>query len=294
MCEVIVEAAARSIGRSHFLRRRNTHPVPQISIIRPTFLETGMQKGKDRRVNLPIFKTDFRKRNSPMLRKFIAASAAALVLVPAAASAQDSAPATGAYGVLRAGLGIDADLRLKPVDLASPTTLRSSADGKRGWAGEIGMGYNFGGFRLEATGGYARNSLDRKSVTKAAAFDAGGRLSKLDFLVSGYVDLVPNSTITPYIGAGIGAVRISSNLQRTAGLVGGTTLKDRDWGFTYHGTAGVAVKLGETATIDLGIRHQRVTGIQLDGTVGTPAVTRSFKTNGYRSTTALVGLRFGF
>jgi opacity protein-like surface antigen len=234
-----------------------------------------------------------------MLRNFLTASAALLALTPALAHAQEGAaqsntPTTGVYGVARAGVGIDADVRLKASDLAAPTSLQRSADGKRGWAGELGMGYSFGGFRLEATGGYARNALDRKSPAKAAAFDAGGRLNKLDLLVSGYVDLMPNGTISPFIGAGIGAARVSTNIQRTAGLTGGTVLKDRDWGFAYHGTAGVAVKLGEKSAVELGVRHERVTGIKLDGTVGTPAVARSFKTNGYRSTTALVGLRVGF
>ncbi len=229
-----------------------------------------------------------------MFKTMIASTVAALSFVPAVASAQADAPNSGAYGVIRAGVGIDADLRLKAADIAAPSTFRRSADGKRGWTGDLGLGYDMGGFRLEATAGLARNGLDRKGTAKAAAFDAGGRLKKLDFMLSGYVDLAPGSSVSPYIGAGVGMARVTSELQRTAGLTGGTRLNDKDWGFSWQAAAGLAVKIGEKSAVELGVKHQRVTGVKLDGQVGAPATNRTFNTNGYRSTSALVGLRFGF
>ncbi len=228
-----------------------------------------------------------------MYRNFIALFLASCAAIPTAAVAQDDAATTGPYAVVRAGLGIDADLRLRAADRAAPSDFRESADGKRGWTGEVGVGYNLGGVRVEGTVGYARNVLNRRTAAQQASFDAGGRLSKLDIMLNGYVDLIPDSTITPYIGAGIGLARVSSRLQRTAGLVGGTRLNDRDWGFAYQGNAGIAFKLSEKATVDVGIRHQRITGINLDGQVGAAATARRFNTS-YRSTSALIGLRFGF
>jgi opacity protein-like surface antigen len=231
-----------------------------------------------------------------MYRHFIALFLGATAMLPVAAHAQadTDSQATGPYIVARAGVGIDADLRLRAVDLAPPTTFSQSADGKRGFTGEIGVGYNVGGFRIEATSSYARNAIDRKTPAKAAAFDAGGSLNKLDFMVNGYVDFIPDGPITPFIGAGVGAARITSRLERTAALTGGTRLNDKDWGFAYQGTAGVAVKVGEKAAIDFSVRHERVSGIRLDGQVGAANVGRSFRSNGYKTTSALVGLRFGF
>lgn len=228
-----------------------------------------------------------------MYRNFIAFFLAAGALVPTAALAQDEGESRGPYAVVRAGLGIDADLRLKAADVAAPSAFRESADGKKGWTGEVGLGYDLGGFRVEATAGYARNVLNRKTTAQQASFDAGGRLSKLDFMLNGYVDLIPSSKISPYIGAGIGVARITSKLERTAGLVGGTRLNDKDWGFSYQGNAGIAFKLSDKATVDVGIRHQRVTGVNLDGQIGSPVTARKFNTS-YRSTSALIGLRFGF
>jgi opacity protein-like surface antigen len=229
-----------------------------------------------------------------MHHHFIALFALAAAVAPAAAYAQSDEVSTGPYIVARAGVGIDADLKLRSVDLAAPTTFSQSADGKRGFLGEAGFGYNLGGFRIEATGGYARNAIDRKTPAKAAAFDAGGSIKKLDFMLNGYVDLIPDGPITPYVGVGAGIARITTKLERTAGLTGGTRLNDNDWGFAYQGSAGVAVKVGEKATIDLGVRHERVSGIRLDGQTGTASTPRTFRTSGYRSTSALVGLRFGF
>lgn len=228
-----------------------------------------------------------------MYRNFIAYFLAASVIVPSAAIAQDDATTSGPYGVIRAGLGIDADLRLRAADRAAPSAFRESADGKRGWTGEAGFGYDLGGFRVEATAGYARNILNRKTAAQQASFDPGGRLTKLDVMLNGYVDFIPDSTVSPYIGAGIGVARITSRLQRTAGLTDGTRLNDKDWGFSYQGSAGIAFKLSEKATVDVGVRHQRVTGVNLDGQVGSPVTARKFNTS-YRSTSALIGLRFGF
>jgi opacity protein-like surface antigen len=229
-----------------------------------------------------------------MFKSLIAASIATVSVLPVMAHAEEAAPSGGAYGVVRAGVGIDADLKLKASDRLAPSSFRRSADAKRGWTGDLGLGYDLGGFRLEATAGLARNSIDRSSTAKAAAFDAGGRIKKLDFMLSGYVDLVPNGSVSPYIGAGLGMARITTKLQRTAGLVGGTVLNDKDWGFSWQAAAGVAVKLGERSAVDFGVKHQRVSGVQLDGQAGTPATPRSFNSDGYRATSALVGLRFGF
>jgi opacity protein-like surface antigen len=229
-----------------------------------------------------------------MFKSLIAASAATLALLPIVTHAQDAASTRGAYGVVRMGVGVDADVKLKTADQAAPSSFRASADAKRGWTGDLGLGYDLRGFRLEATAGLARNSIDRSSTAKAAAFDVGGRLKKLDFMLSGYVDLVPNGSVSPFVGAGIGMARISTKLQRTAGMIGGTVLNDKDWGFSWQAAAGVAVKLGERSVVDFGVKHQRVSGIRLDGQVNTPATGRSFNTDGYRATSALVGLRFGF
>ncbi len=228
-----------------------------------------------------------------MYRTFIAFCLAASVIAPSAALAQDDAATTGPYAVVRAGIGIDADLKLRAADRAAPSAFRESADGKRGWTGEAGIGYDLGGFRVEATAGYARNVLNRKTVAQQASFDPGGRLSKLDFMLNGYVDFIPDSNVSPYIGVGIGVARVTSRLQRTAGLLDGSRLNDKAWGFSYQGSAGIAFKVGEKATVDIGIRHQRVTGVKLDGQVGAAATARQFNTS-YRSTSALVGLRFGF
>jgi opacity protein-like surface antigen len=211
------------------------------------------------------------------------------------ASAQDSdVPTGGVYAVARIGVGVDSDLRFKAADLAPPTTFTRNADGKIGWAGEVGAGYKMENIRVEGTIGYASNNLDRKGTQKANSFDAGGRVSKLDVLLSAYYDFSPGSAFTPYIGGGIGAARITSKLQRTAGLpVGGTRLNDSAWGFAYHATAGVAFNISDTVTADVGVRHERVSRIRLDGLVGTTNTARKFNTS-YNTTVAMVGFRFGF
>ncbi len=215
-----------------------------------------------------------------MFRMSTLASAALLAFVPAAALAQDDdAPTTGVYGVLRGGIAIDSKARIDNNRLESRAT------------GELGLGYKLGGFRIEATGGYAESKLQRPRVAPASAFDAGGKLRAYNVRLGGYVDLIPGSTITPYLGAGVGLTRVQSRLSRA---VGATRINDKDLGFTYQGSAGLAIKLGSKSAFDIGVRHERTTGIAFDGRSGTPALTRSFKAKDVQNTTALVGLRIGF
>lgn len=218
-----------------------------------------------------------------------------LLFAATGAHAQETAPIQGSYGVVRAGVALDSGLKFKNrADLAPPTTLTRDADAKAAITGEIGYGYAIDRFRIEATAGYARTKIDRSEPAQAAAFDAGGSMSRLDFLVSGYVDLLKNSRFTPYIGAGLGVARVNARLARTAGLrAGGTTISDKEWGFAYHGTIGASYRISDGVILDASLRQERVTGLDLRGTVGIPAKARAFNTS-YSTTSALVGVRFGF
>ncbi len=229
-----------------------------------------------------------------MLRYIKIAAISGMALTTSLYAQDSDAPSGGVYAVARIGIGIDSDLRFKAADLAPPTTFTRNADGKIGWTGEVGAGYKMENIRVEGTIGYARNNIDRKGTQKANSFDASGRISKLDVLISAYYDFATDSVITPYVGAGIGAARITSKLQRTAGLpAGGTRLNDSAWGFAYHGSAGVAFTISDTVTADFGVRHERVSSVKLDGLVGPTNTARKFNTS-YNTTVAMLGLRLGF
>lgn len=202
----------------------------------------------------------------------------------------------GAYAVLRAGPQIDADLHMKGADATAPSTFPKDADFKTGLVGEIGLGYNLAGFRVEGTVGYdtAGANLDRLASSRMAA---SGRLKTLSLGVSGYYDLSLGNGLRPYIGGGIGAARTSVRLARisaeapTAGI--GSTMKDSDWGFRWHLDAGVGFALSPTTALEIGARYAKVSGLRIDGTmpnIAGRALPWEYKPRA-TSTALLIGLR---
>lgn len=83
--------------------------------------------------------------------------------------------------------------------------------------GEIGVGYDFGKFRLEAT--YSRSSTELTDVEIDASFDGveiggidtdvdGGNTELNSFMLNGYLDLHNDSKFVPYLGGGIGYTEV--------------------------------------------------------------------------------------
>ncbi len=227
-----------------------------------------------------------------MNRSVCTIAAAALCAVASPSFAQDAAPdaATGAYGVVRAGVAVDSDLRFRDRDRAAPSTLPKNADFKPGFTGEIGAGYDLGAFRLEGTVGYSQVKLDRKRA--GAGFADDGRVRALNLGVSGYFDIPVSETVTPFVGGGVGATRVEGRLARSIGTPAAVSaFRDRDWGFQWHLDAGVGIKAGDRTTVELGARYTRTSALKFEGANGARAAEFGPRLG---STSVMVGLRQGF
>lgn len=172
------------------------------------------------------------------------ASLGGLLAAPAGAQPAPAAvveQGTGFYATLGLGAGWP---QSQTTSLVDPFNGRYVYDG--GFAGDVGLGYDFGALRAEIT--YAFNSNTNPTLD----FD-GGR-SSIDGspvrLNSGYLSLywdIPlSSRIIPYIGGGIGGTSYSYG----AGSVGGESYKaDAVGTFAYQGKAGVSVVLSRQADV---------------------------------------------
>lgn len=227
---------------------------------------------------------------SPLLGLAVLAATAA-----SPAAAQD-ADRSGPYAVARAGVAADSDLKFKDRDAAAPSTVRRNEDLKPGFTGELGAGYDLGGFRLEGTVGYANASLDRDRAG-GAGLSVDGRARQLTLGLSGYADIPTGSAITPYVGGGVGASRVDARLSRTGGTpAAGSRFSGKDWGFQWHVDAGVGIRAAENTTVDIGARYTRTSALEfqgLSGPVGAGAVADGFKPR-LSSVSALVGVRQRF
>ena len=225
---------------------------------------------------------------------------AALAAQPAFAQTDDGALAERAsapYAVARVGVAADTDFRFPRQDRSSPSTFEKTADFKPGFTGELGGGYDFGGFRLEATVGYSSVKLDRGKPAAGIVFD--GRARSLNLGVSGYVDIPVGGSIVPYVGGGIGASRVDARLTDLGGVPAtGSRFSGRDWGLSLHADAGIAARLSPSTALELGARYTRVSKLEYDGAIGLAtgspaAAAETFKPR-LSSVSAMVGIRQGF
>jgi opacity protein-like surface antigen len=89
-----------------------------------------------------------------------------------------------------------------------------------GFAGEGGVGYDFGDFRTELTYVYNRSSLNRVNIDGGSinGFSYPGRtissvsgaLNSSSVFVNGYYDIKTGSRWVPYVGAGLGYTNVST------------------------------------------------------------------------------------
>ncbi len=229
-----------------------------------------------------------------MLRTYfiaLAAIPAAVFAVPAAAqTAADPASEVGPYGVARAGVAIDTDYRFRDADVPNGTRFSRDVDFGRGFAGEVGAGYDLGLFRIEGTVGYSAANLDLDE--NVSGLSENGRLRSLTLGLSGYVDLPISANIVPYLGGGVGASRVDARQNRVAATPAAVTaFDDTDWGFNWHLDAGVGFNLTPATTVEVGGRYSRTTSLEFHG-VGAGSA------EGFRarlsSMSALLGVRQRF
>lgn len=220
---------------------------------------------------------------SKSLIRVVLVGATALSAMPTAAQSLEKV--AGPYGVLRAGVAADTDVRLRETD-AALGSFRRNSDFKPGFAGEIGGGYDFGGFRLEGTIGYATAKLDRN---RQQIDGADGSARALNLGIAGYVDLPLSRTVVPYVGAGIGASRVRASLTRP-GVTAGTDSRfdGRDWGFSYHVDAGLGLRVAPRTTVELGARYMTTSNLDFGGRNGLAA--QNFRPR-LSSVSALLGVR---
>lgn len=265
----------------------------------------------------------------PVIVAALAFGAAILAIQPAAAQRAQAGP----YGVARAGVQFDSDLRLgSPLRSRTTTTTRPGTptqtptpvpasplgrkvDADLGFTGELGAGYDFGGFRLEGTVGYGSASVNDKRLSNQTAI-GDGRLKSFDLGMSGYIDFNSGGVVKPFIGGGIGASRVSAEVSRlgrptttTTPRPGapttptapraGTSIDQKDWGLRWHADAGFGYEVSPGTTLELAGRYARTTSLDMTSSTRTvtgatfATTTAAFKPR-LSSTSLMLGLRQRF
>lgn len=126
------------------------------------------------------------------------------------------------------------------------------------------IGYDFGSTRLEAAAGYQKHDWKNNSDD----------FSLLSFMANGFYDFHTHSGLAPYLmaGAGIGSFNVSWDTENASS-------------FIWQIGTGIAMKIEESLSFDLGYRYIRPEGLDCpsDGNNIT-----------WSSHNIMAGLRYGF
>ena len=134
-------------------------------------------------------------------------------LAPQPGSAQPEA--RGAYVTIGAGAGWPQPVRYSDTQLDGLLPIKGTVQNNPGFAGELGLGYDFGSLRTEISWVHRETSVE-SSTWSAGPYPlttsgGDGQVSSNSGFASLYVDLPVNARLVPYVGAGLGYTRVSTN-----------------------------------------------------------------------------------
>lgn len=199
------------------------------------------------------------------MKKFISALAfASLAITSTQAFAQENVPTSsqkledvkGFYGTL--GLGYSATQDISSSDSILGVPVKGNFGLTGGFAGETGIGYDFGPVRTELTYIYNNATLNSLDLSVAGvglnAPISEGNVNTNSVMASVYVDIPTNSKWVPYVGGGLGYSSISWGAYKT-GLLG----------TTYSQNAGNQGVLGYQGKVGLSYLANKKTDVFVEG-----------------------------
>ena len=203
---------------------------------------------------------------------------AGLVLgIAAAAQAQTN----GWYAGAETGLSIAPSAKFKD----GAKTWKENQD--LGYAVLGQVGYGFGPVRVEGELGWRSNGVDK---VKQPFGDASGK-GKLDAasaMANVYYDIATGTAITPFIGAGAGAVDVYADRIRSSGT---TFSNDDHYAPAYQGIAGVSYAVNDNLSLKADYRYLRTAENSLKED---PSYGNSRSKGDYSAHAVLVGFTYKF
>ncbi|MFJ6328082.1 MULTISPECIES: outer membrane protein [unclassified Rhizobium] len=184
------------------------------------------------------------------------------------------------------------DMKVRSYDPAGGDYQSGSFDSNRfggDFSGGLGIGYQFNDlFRADVTGDIFSGDFNGRlssamscsggAVGTGCSTKARSSFTAGSLMVNGYVDLGTVAGFTPYLGAGLGATRVSwGSVNAIGSCVDGTSScggaapvstrypGDSDWRLTYALMAGVAYEVTPNIKVDLGYRFSHIAGGDMFG-----------------------------
>jgi opacity protein-like surface antigen len=161
-------------------------------------------------------------------------------------------------------------------DISEPGFASANVSYDTGFVFNVGAGHKFdSGVRLEGEFGYKKADMSNLSLAGITFSTSGSDLSVMSFMFNGFYDFDLKSSITPFVGAGIGALR---------GKVSTSGQDFDDTVFGYQLSAGVSYNASKNVNLDLSYRFEgAASDFNMDGS-----------DLSYHSSNLLFGVRYTF
>ncbi len=145
------------------------------------------------------------------------------------------------------------------------------------------VGYDFGGFRLEAEVSYREADIDRftsgtpqitggagTGLAAGGSYAVAGDANALGFMVNGLLDFGDDDGLQGFVGGGVGVARV--DVQTVLGAP--SFLDDSDTGFAWQALAGVRAPLSDNWDVGLKYRFFNADNVGLVDRLGRDVDTR--------------------
>ncbi|MQT13292.1 porin family protein [Rhizobiales bacterium Sp-1] len=178
---------------------------------------------------------------------------------------------------------------------AAPATVSSPDFDAVATAG-LGLGWRFTPWlRSDLTFDYAPAVQATGGCAACGGPSARADVSSLAILANAYVDFPVLGPVTPYVGAGIGTARLETSNAAVSGASGAVAAPPgaASWGFAYAFTGGLAVKLNDAVSVDVGYRYLDL-GDAATGSGWTSAGPAKLKIDDVTTQQVRIGLRYRF
>ena len=210
-----------------------------------------------------------------MMRKLVIGLALASTALASPSMARDGQWYVGVDG----GVMLVEDLDLN----IGPAPVEGTANTDTGYDFGAVVGYDFGGFRLEAETSYREADLTSfASSVPAIPSGAGAALSTsglkqtrgdtnaLSFMVNGMLDFGEDDGLQGFVGGGVGVARVDVHQNFAAPM----WLDDSDTGFAWQALAGIRAPISDSWDVGLKYRFFNAPNVDLVDRLGRDVSTR--------------------
>jgi opacity protein-like surface antigen len=170
-----------------------------------------------------------------------------------------------------------------------------TVDHDYGYDGGLFVGYDLGGFRLEAEAAYKKADIEEidsaiwlpGGAAPGVRDAGGGSTSVLSFMINGMLDFGDDDGISAFVGGGAGLAKVKANGYRAFSNQA-DFLDDSDSGLAWQVFAGLRQAIGDNADVTVKYRFFNAPGVDLVAFNGADSDAR------FRSHSLLGGITFNF